>query len=443
MSADSLALTNQTNVVQFSWPSKGPGYSYALQIRSNLISDIWLPVEAKHPWPVASNLWNTSITGSAGFFRLLTVTAATRGNIEAASIVYELSQTDLNGIFDDIGLGITAQSGVRFIKLNYETLDADGGKTIASAIMCVPTSSNINLPLVTYLHGTIARKADAPSRMNLNSELIIGAIFSSAGYATLLPDYIGLGDSPGFHPYHHSISEATASVDAMRACRQYSQTNAITYSGKLFLCGYSQGGHATLALLKAIEQFHTDEFAVTAAAPMAGAYSLSGVMIDDFLSRRAPPNPFYYPYILNSYCKVYGIAASFSDILRPPYDATLPALLDGEHSDAAINQAMPAVPLDMLKPEWIADLTTNSHHVFRQALKHNDLIGWRPVAPIRLYHCAGDQDVPIENTIQAYDSFVAAGATDIQKIDPSPTSDHEGGFFPSIIGAKSWFDSLR
>jgi hypothetical protein len=53
--------------------------------------------------------------------------------------------------------------------------------------------------------------------------------------------------------------------------------------GRLFLIGYSQGGHATAAAHRELEARHANEFTVTAAAPMAGALDLSGTALDDAL----------------------------------------------------------------------------------------------------------------------------------------------------------------
>ena len=58
---------------------------------------------------------------------------------------------------------------------------------------------------------------------------------------------MGLGSSPGFHPYLHARSEATASVDMLRAGRNYCASNNIGLNGQVFLAGYSQGGHTEMA----------------------------------------------------------------------------------------------------------------------------------------------------------------------------------------------------
>ena len=36
-----------------------------------------------------------------------------------------------------------------------------------------------------------------------------------------MPDYLGMGESPGLHPYVHGESEATATLDMIRAAREF------------------------------------------------------------------------------------------------------------------------------------------------------------------------------------------------------------------------------
>src|SRR5262249_23460589 len=160
------------------------------------------------------------------------------------------------------------------------------------------------------------------------------------------------GASPGLHPYHHARSEATACVDMLRAARTICATNGVPLTNQLFLCGYSQGGHATMALLRELETYHTNEITVTACAPMAGAYDLSGVTTANFLSGKSQPNPYYFIYLLAAYQEVYHLVPDLADLLAPPYNTTLPPLLNGASDGSDINLAMPTDPAQILKPEY-------------------------------------------------------------------------------------------
>lgn len=427
-----------------SWPAAGSATNYTVQFQETLQDGIWRRPDSLTPFPVSSNAWfEAGSTNAARFYRVVSVPAAQRGKLISSGLSNVLSAATLAGLFQLAGVPITPQYDVRAYKLVYETINPWGARTQASGALLLPDNAPGPLPLVSYQHGTLTQINQAPSSMNLGGEVSIGIAFATTGYAAVVPDYLGLGSSPGLHPYHHARSEATAAIDMLRAAKSFCQANGFVLTNKLFLCGYSQGGHATMALLRELEEFHTNEFKVTACAPMAGAYDLSGVTTSNFLSGVASPNPYYFLYLLGAYQSIYHFAGSLSNLLAAPYDSTLPPLLDGSHTGGQMNSALPLNPLNILKPEYLADFRSNPRHPLRLALQENDLYRWRPRAPLRLYHCAADQDVVIANSQVALASLQALGATQVQLIDPAPTADHGGCSEPSLMLAKQWFDSLR
>ena len=78
--------------------------------------------------------------------------------------------------------------------------------------------------------------------------------FFLRGYNVVMPDYIGMGESPGLHPYCHGASEATATIDMIRAVREAQTLDMIpgmtADNGEMFVTGYSQEacghGHAQI-----------------------------------------------------------------------------------------------------------------------------------------------------------------------------------------------------
>ena len=217
----------------------------------------------------------------------------------------------------------------------------------------------------------------------------------------------------------------------------------VALNGQLFLMGYSHGGHVTMALHRELEQYHANEITITASAPMAGAYDLSGVLADDVLVGWPMPNPYYFALLLASYQPVYGLSGSLSELLAPPYDTKLPPLTDGQHTGEEINAVMPADPVKALRPDYRAAFRTQPDHPLRLALRDNDLLRWTPRAPMRIYHCRADADVIFLNSKVALDNFRARGATQVELIDPTFAADHGGCWIPSLLLAKKWFDSLR
>jgi len=286
-------------------------------------------------------------------------------------------------------------------------------------------------------------KSDAPSADPLGSGFV-GVLFAANGYATVLPDYLGLGDSSDTQFYLHARSTATTCVDLLRAARAFCTNQSIPLNGKVFLCGFSQGGHATLAALREIEAFHTNEFTVTAAAPIAGAYDLSGEATKDVLSGRTN-SPVYFALLLAAYQTIYRLAPGWGDLLKYPYNEDLPSRLNGQYPPEEIELILPSNPLDALQPEYQAAFRNQPDHPLRLALRDNDVIDWKPLAPLRLYHCHADEVVLYTNAVVTRNSFHTRGATHVQLVDPDPnfSYDHGDGFWPCMQSAKKWFDSLK
>ena len=431
------------NAYQLEWSSSPADFQFTVETRENLTAAQWQPVPGV-TWPITNTtvlLPNSALVDS--FFRIRAVpNPANRGAVVAVTQTATLPAFQIQLLLGLQGItSITPRNGVRFYQVRYETVDAHGFKTQASGGLAVPDVAGGAFPLISYQHGTVTQREDVPSR--LNTEGFLGAVLASLGYVATLPDYLGLGDSPGIHPYHHAESEATATIDLLRAARTWCSSNSVSLNTKLFLTGYSEGGHATLAAMRAIEARHTNEFKLTAVVGGAGAYDLAGITSDEILQKSPSPNPYYLAYLLNAYVDVYGLASSLSDLFVAPYAATVPPLLDGTHDSTAINSALPTIAANMLRPEYFDDFKLRPDHPLRVALRANSLIEWTPRAPLRLYHCAGDKDVPPGNTQIAYDSFVARGATQVERFDPLPAANHSGCVEPTLLAALAWFESLR
>lgn len=79
------------------------------------------------------------------------------------------------------------------------------------------------LPMVVYEHGTTSGPTDVPSQLRGGFEVAMG--YAAFGFITLAPDYLGLGDSRGFHPYVHAATEASASLDMINGGLEYLDTH--------------------------------------------------------------------------------------------------------------------------------------------------------------------------------------------------------------------------
>ncbi|MGD1846807.1 MAG: lipase family protein [Salibacteraceae bacterium] len=365
------------------------------------------------------------------------------GQLIKDSLIADFDFDDIDSIFTAAGVFpslVSQDYEVEVYRITYSTPHPQGGTTTATGALAVPKGKACS-PIMVYAHGTIAERFDVPSY--LSTESVIGIISATSGYLVVMPDYLGLGDGPGFHPYVHAESEATATLDMLRASRTFCTNQQIGYSEQLFLTGYSQGGHAITAAHQMMQEQFSNEFQVTASAPMAGPHDLSGVMQDLMTSNNAYDQPGYAPYIVLGYQEAYGnIYNNLSDVFLAPYDNIIANFLNGQFDLSAVNSQLPAVPRDMFQASWINDFQNDSLHPMRVALRENNTYNWAPADSMRLYHCSGDNIVPYQNSTVAFNNFVANGATTVSQIDVSATLDHGPCAAIALLAGKIWFDTM-
>ena len=357
------------------------------------------------------------------------------------SLMSNYSPQQIDSIYNAEGIpNFVGQSNyaVDVFKVIYETHDANGDPTTASGAIFLPVNAPCGVPIISYQHGTLANQSGLPSR--LGGESIIGTVAASHGYAVFMPDYIGMGDGPGFHPYCHAQTEANAVLDIIRSGKSFCNANGYELNEQVFLMGYSQGGHATMAAIREIELNYSSEFNIVASAPMAGPYDISGVQRELFEKDSAYSQPGYLPYVIMGYNEVYNLYDSLQEVFTAPYDSIIEMLFDGNNSMGTINGYLPSIPKDMLDSAYFSNFLADSLHPFKIALKENDLYDWIPQTHIKIAHCAGDNVVPFSNAQIAFDAFVAAGADSVELIN-NGNMDHGPCGELSIIGAKLFFDT--
>ncbi len=340
-----------------------------------------------------------------------------------------------------------AKYNVANYKIVYNTPDADGNTSLASGLLSIPLKNCTDFSLVVYNHGTVLEREEVPSRNNFES--IIGKVFASRGYVTVMPDYLGLGDSPGLHPYLHAETQATATIDMMRAVREALADSIPGYNlnTEVFLTGYSQGGHACMATAKYIKDENLQsEFNVVAAAPASGPYNLTGSQATIFINDQPYSNPGYVVYLLLGMNVGYGgsLFNNPSEILKAPYDQTIPPYFNGNFPMDSVNAKLPArVSMyleDSILNAFIADTLSQNHWLWT-ILNENSNYDWLPAMEMRMYYCTNDEQVSFQNSLEAHAAMTANGATMVKAVGKGPFN-HGGCVAPSIEGAVRLFDSL-
>ncbi|MDH3652037.1 MAG: T9SS type A sorting domain-containing protein [Saprospiraceae bacterium] len=341
-----------------------------------------------------------------------------------------------------------AQNGIRTHKIMYLTTGIDNLPDTASGLFVLPTDGAIK-GIIAYQHGTTDGPDDVPS--NLNGGAALPIAYGGQGFAVCAADYLGLGDSRGFHPYLHAATEARAGIDMLLASIEVAAAEE-TFFTNIFVAGYSQGGHAAMALAQAIQERETDDLWLTAAAPMSGPYDLSGVMTDLVLTDSSYSFVAYMIYVVMGYQEVYGnLYNDISDIIRPQFLEDVLSFRDDEIglfelNDLLIEQLVldfgASIPSKLFSEEFIEAFTNDSTFALNVALKENDTYRWIPDMPMRLFYCTADEQVPFMNSLVAEAYMNENGAMDVQAFNLNSAASHAECALPAFLSSTIFFTSF-
>ena len=325
-------------------------------------------------------------------------------------------------------------NGVDLYRILYTTKSISGAQDTASGLLVIPQQEDdVSFPLVSYSHGTSSGRYDVPSYLSFEHNL--PAIYASMGVVCIAADYIGLGNSPGIHPYVHADSEAWASHDMMLAIKDFLPTELdVKLNDQLYLTGYSQGGHAAMAFHRMLET--ETETEVNAAFPMSGPYSISTGMRDLLLSDQEYGLPTYLAATAISYQEVYGNIYPNNDIhqlFKAPYANIILKMISEEPDLISINQEIinnlvinegGVFPKKMIFDNIVSEILADENHPVNVALRDNDVYDWTPKADTKLLYCSGDEQVNFQNSLIAEEKMLDNGATMVTAIELDPNFNH-------------------
>lgn len=396
----------------------------------------------------------------------------------------------------------TPRCGVKVLSYPYLTLGGRKELTNTTGALLVPTGSAAGCsgarPVVLYAHGSAMDRNYNMADLQRNDEAAsVAAVYAAQGFIVVAPNYAGYGASQlDYHPYLNAEQQSHDMLDGLLGARltlslhnmqQLLSAAPITRdNGKLFLAGYSQGGHVAMATQRLLQQLG---IRVTAAAPSSGPYALQAFVDALFYGNVNQPAPLMANLLANSYQRSYGIYGSASDFYEPGFVATAAGLLPSttplevilQQGHLPLNQLFSSTPptapdpnlqplLDSISPPannplaamgfgsnnlvnnhyrlgYLLDALANPdsssgnpgtpQHPMRQALQRNDLRSWRsgPARPTLLCGANADPTVYFLNTqlMQASWSGLPAGRLTTLDID-SPPAGTTDPYAPAKLG---------
>lgn len=401
--------------------------------------------------------------------------------------------------------------GVDVQYIQYGTVGGAGEATTASGALMVPTGTAANCtgprPILLYAHGTttaktynLANLADSTNAA-YSEAAMIAAFYAAQGYIVVAPNYAGYDSSAlSYHPYLNADQQSKDMIDALAAAKSAlpKLLSGASASAKLFITGYSQGGHVAMATHRAMQ---AAGMPVTASAPMSGPYALAAMSDAVFYGNVNLGATIFMPMISTSFQKAYGnIYSATTDVFESAYATGIETLLPSTSSvtdlfttgklpqTALFSSTPPAPPFAAITPPTgtgatdalfalgfgTNNLIKNSARLaylqdamahpdgavpsitngmpnsapaspLRIASKKNDLRGWTPTSPVLMCGGNGDPTVfySVNTTLMAtlWGALVNAHLVTVVDVDslagsPGPTLD-------PFYAAKAGFAQLK
>lgn len=356
--------------------------------------------------------------------------------LESSDNILDRSSSELKTFLGAGGIQLDLSQlkyDVDIYKITYKTKYKEQDIT-ASALVTLPKTTE-PVGMLSFQHGTIAANSQAPTSLALSStELILYSAMASPGFISVVPDFIGFGSSKNvMHPYYVESLTASAIIDALKAARELAANNKVSFNGKLFLAGYSQGGYATMATHKEIETNGLNGFELVASFPSSGGYDVKA-MQEYFFSLDTYDQPFFLAFVAQAYKTSFDWSQPLTDFFNEPYASRIPGLFDTSKSGDQINAQLTTNIKTFVSADILANINTSAKYKYIvDAFNENSLVDWTPKVKMFMYHGDADITVPYQNSVITYQKLIANGASNSTvTFTTLPGKTHYTGVVPYI-----------
>ena len=345
---------------------------------------------------------------------------------------------------------------VKLYKLRYPSTDFKGKPVSLSGLLAYPKGQCKGL--VLYFHGTTADRGNVPSRYDGDRDLSEAEYavmaFASGGYAVAAPDYLGLGDSPGIHPYALSRVNSRSGLDMVQPAFEALESAGIQTTNRIFISGYSEGGGVAMWATRLRQE---QGLPVFRSAPLLGPYDLSGTQAHAMLSDHSNfkwlgASVYFSAYAAYALQKLTG-DFELTDCFITPFATYVPYVFGQKLDDVERAKKLSIKAWQcgeftslrkILKPSLQEALKTRDvTHPVVAALVKNDCYDWSPNSETYLVTLEDDFLVPKENALRAVAAMRIRGVGPDKVrayVIPGRKYNHISGLTPALILARKFFD---
>lgn len=389
-------------------------------------------------------------------------TFAQSGNLVSAAEAARMTAEQFNRRISDVygaDAPVPLRGSLTLYKVTYRSKDARGRDTVLSGLIVMPSNGAPN-GLVVFNHGTLVYRQAAPSRFigkSDGSEAETATLaFGSGGYVIAMPDYIGLGDNLETHPYPANVVNARAGIDLIKAARTLARRHKLTLGNQVFVTGYSEGGGVAMAQAREIEKMNDSQVQLTAAAPAAGPYDLSGSTREFMLEQPTDQTGFIVRTYLMGYLVYYlhkEKGVKITDYFKNSMAFTISNSYGGKTKDEDVVKrvGLTAVLMrsknsifNVVKPRFKRVIETlDLRDPAAKLLKDNDCYDWSPKTRMMLIYLNGDTVVTPKNSEVAFRTMRRRGVgpnTLRRSIIQDAKLNHLTAVPEAMLRARNFFD---
>lgn len=352
------------------------------------------------------------------------------------------------------------RGALNLFKVMYRSVDVRGRNAVLSGLVALPAQGAPN-GLIVFNHGTMVSRKTVPSayrgekKAGETQHALIA--FGSGGYAIAMPDYIGQGDHrANAHPYPASLTNARAGIDMIEVAREIARRNRVAVGDQLYVTGYSEGGGVAMGQTRLLEESDDPLHRLTASAPAAGPYDLSGTTMG-FMAERPTDQ---VGFVLRMYLLGYGIhslhknaGVRVGDYFKTPMALTMNLAYGGKIEDDAVIKRLGATAVLMRAQNDLFNVITDKFKrvidtkdfsdPFLRQLRENDTYDWTPRTRMLLIALVNDTVVTPKNTQVAMRTMRRNGVgrdTLRQSIIQDTSLNHLTAMPESLLRARLFFD---
>lgn len=349
-----------------------------------------------------------------------------------------------------INAEIKSSYNVDVYRITYPSTNAHFEQVDTQGLIVIPRKAEHFRGIVSWQHGTVVDAIDLPSSGGLYNGIFPTLLFATGGYITLAPDYIGYEQA---NPeYLHSQSEANAVLDLIKATQIIlPQIRTAPLDPAIYLTGFSQGGHVSLAALK---YNHDPQIKINALASIAGPFAFvkdqENLAFKNALFGNKGSHTLYMAFLAHSYAFMYDM--SLSELINEKHLSTVAALFDGQHTNDEIMAWIDSDAKDIAGVKareiftesflndfqaWEQGRTTQMPWLISRLLE-NSVLDQEITIPVRLYAGQKDMDVPIAEAVNAVKQW---GNPNVTLIDLGNLA-HMDSAIKALPQIRIWFDEL-